>query len=89
MGLVCLLSPPAGSVSHEESIGPEVVGQAVRVLETINAATQDFELNLSTHLIGGSAIDATGQSLPDSTLKACKEADAILLGTLLTLNQVY
>lgn len=64
-----------------DGIGPEVVGQAVRVLETLNASAQDFELKLEYYDIGGCAIDKTGQSLPDSTLKACKEADAILLGS--------
>ena len=54
--------------------------QAVRVLNTISEASPDIELKLAFHDIGGAAIDATGQNLPDSTLKACKEADAILLG---------
>ena len=61
-------------------IGPEVVGQAVRVLETLNAASDEFELKLSSHDIGGCALDNTGDPLPESTLKACQEADAILLG---------
>lgn len=57
-----------------------MVGQGVRILQTISAAAQDFELTFSEHDIGGCALDKTGQPLPDSSLKACQEADAILLG---------
>jgi len=57
-----------------------VTAQAVRVLETISASSPDLDLQLESHLIGGSAIDVTGSPLPDSTFQACKKADAILLG---------
>lgn len=64
-----------------DGIGPEVVGQAVRVLRVIEERSQGkFAFNLQQHLIGGAAIDATGKPLPDSTFEACKVADAILLG---------
>ncbi|THV08292.1 3-isopropylmalate dehydrogenase [Dendrothele bispora CBS 962.96] len=65
-----------------DGIGPEVVAQAVKVLETVSAASSDFELKLETHLFGGAAIDAYGEPLPPSTLKACQEADAILMGSI-------
>lgn len=42
----------------------------------------DFDLKLESHQFGGNAIDAVGEALPASTLKACKEADAILMGAL-------
>jgi 3-isopropylmalate dehydrogenase len=42
----------------------------------------EFDLKLESHLFGGNAIDAVGEALPESTLKACKEADAILMGAL-------
>ena len=61
-------------------LGPEVVAEAVRVLEVISAASQDIELKLESHEFGGCAIDSTGEPLPASTLKACQEADAILMG---------
>lgn len=64
------------------SLGPEVISEAVRVLEVVSAASPDFELKLESHLFGGCAIDETGQPLPDTTLKACQEADAILMGTM-------
>ena len=60
--------------------GPEVVEQAVRVLNTINTISSEIEFKLSFHDIGGAAIDKSGENLPDTTLKACKEADGILLG---------
>ncbi|KAF7355560.1 3-isopropylmalate dehydrogenase [Mycena sanguinolenta] len=64
-----------------DGIGPEVVAQAVRILETISAASPDFDLKLESHDFGGCAIDSVGDPLPPSTLKACEEADAILMGS--------
>lgn len=61
--------------------GPEVVAEAVRVLQTVSELSPDFELKLESHQFGGCAIDSTGEPLPSSTLKACQEADAILMGT--------
>ena len=62
-----------------DGIGPEVVAQAVKVLE---AAQKKFGFTLTTEeaLMGGIAIDATGSPLPEATLAACKKADAVLLG---------
>ncbi|KIY69730.1 3-isopropylmalate dehydrogenase [Cylindrobasidium torrendii FP15055 ss-10] len=65
-----------------DGIGPEIVAQAKRVLEVVAAASSDFELKLETHNFGGCAIDETGEPLPESTLKACQEADAILMGAI-------
>ncbi|RDX53895.1 3-isopropylmalate dehydrogenase [Lentinus brumalis] len=65
-----------------DGIGPEVVAEAVRVLETVSAASQEIEIKLETHQFGGAAIEAVGEPLPASTLKACQEADAILLGAI-------
>ncbi|KAG6903420.1 3-isopropylmalate dehydrogenase [Termitomyces sp. Mi166 len=69
-------------VLHGDGIGPEIVEQATRVLEVVSEASSDFKLNLVPHLFGGCAIDATGEPLPPSTLQACKEADAILMGAI-------
>ena len=61
-----------------------MVAQAVRVLEAVaEKAAGAFHLDLETHLIGGAAIDATGNPLPDATLQAAKSADAILMGTMI------
>jgi 3-isopropylmalate dehydrogenase len=62
-------------------LGPEVVTEAVKVLEAISAGSSDIEINLEKHLFGGCAIDEVGEALPASTLQACKEADAILMGS--------
>ncbi|EJD53960.1 3-isopropylmalate dehydrogenase [Auricularia subglabra TFB-10046 SS5] len=64
-----------------DGIGPEVVGEAVRVLETISAGSSSARFEFTTCDIGGCAIDKHGSPLPDSTLEACKSADAILLGS--------
>lgn len=62
-----------------DGIGPEVVSAAVRVLEAIG---QRFghTFKFTEHLIGGCAIDQTGNPLPEATLEACRTADAVLLG---------
>ena len=62
-----------------DGIGPEVIAEAAQLLETVaDAYGAKFELNNA--LIGGAAIDATGNPLPDETLSACREADAVVLG---------
>ena len=62
-----------------DGIGPEVMDQAVKVLEK-TAGIFGFGLQTTTKLIGGAAIDATGGPLPEDTVAACKAADAVLLG---------
>jgi len=62
-----------------DGVGPEVVAEARQVLEAIAARFKhDFEFE--SHLIGGIAIDETGEPLPAATLAACRNADAVLLG---------
>ncbi|POY70768.1 hypothetical protein BMF94_6178 [Rhodotorula taiwanensis] len=62
-----------------DGIGPEVTKQAVRVLETFSQHS-DIKFTVEEHDFGGIAIDNHQNPLPDSTLEACKQADAILLG---------
>jgi 3-isopropylmalate dehydrogenase len=62
-----------------DGIGPEVAHEGVRTLEAI-ATRFKHEFAFETHLIGGAAIDATGSPLPETTLSACRAADAVLLG---------
>ncbi|BBB47209.1 3-isopropylmalate dehydrogenase [Pelolinea submarina] len=62
-----------------DGIGPEVVGQAVRVL-TAAAQAEGANLNFNEQLIGGCSIDKFGTALTDETLAACQAADAVLLG---------
>lgn len=62
-----------------DGIGPEVVGEAVKVMEAI-AAKYGHKFNYTDVLLGGCAIDAVGKSYPDGTAEACKACDAVLLG---------
>ena len=62
-----------------DGIGPEVVAQAVAVLRTVATAC-GHRFAFQEALLGGCAIDATGQPLPPATLELCRRADAILLG---------
>jgi 3-isopropylmalate dehydrogenase len=62
-----------------DGIGPDVVAEGVRVLKAI-AAKFNHQFEFEEHLIGGCAIDATGNALSDETLAACRAADAVLLG---------
>ncbi|WP_337243895.1 3-isopropylmalate dehydrogenase [Luteimonas sp. gir] len=62
-----------------DGIGPEVTAAAVDVLQAV-AHRFGHRFTLHEHLIGGAAIDATGQPLPDATLAAARDADAVLLG---------
>lgn len=62
-----------------DGIGPEIVEQAVMVLDTV-AAKFGHTVEYTEALIGGVAIDATGNPLPDETVAKCKAADAVLLG---------
>jgi 3-isopropylmalate dehydrogenase len=62
-----------------DGIGPEIVAEAVKVLDVVGKKF-GLEFAYSQALIGGAAIDATGVPLPAQTLVACKAADAVLLG---------
>ncbi|OOR99202.1 3-isopropylmalate dehydrogenase [Haemophilus paracuniculus] len=63
-----------------DGIGPEIMAQAIKVLD-VAQQKYGFKLNYAHHDIGGIAIDNHGKALPDSTLKGCEEADAILFGS--------
>lgn len=63
-----------------DGIGPEVMDQALRVLDTVSAQFS-LEISATTHLVGGAAIDDGGHPLPQDTLAACEKADAILFGS--------
>ncbi len=62
-----------------DGIGPEVVAEAVRVLRYV-AERYGHVFTFEEAIIGGCAIDAVGNPLPDSTLATCETADAVLLG---------
>jgi 3-isopropylmalate dehydrogenase len=62
-----------------DGIGPDITAQALRVLDAV-AAQCGFSVQTTQALIGGAAIDATGEPLPEKTITQCKESDAVLLG---------
>jgi len=58
-----------------DGIGPEIVAQAVKVLNALN-----LDITMTEAPIGGAGYEAAGDPLPDATLKLAKESDAVLLG---------
>ncbi len=62
-----------------DGIGPEVTAEGIKVLQAIGSRFgHDFYLHYG--LMGGVAIDETGEALPNDTLKMCQSAQAVLLG---------
>ncbi len=62
-----------------DGIGPEVVAEGVKVLKAV-AQKFGHTFHFFEALIGGIAIDETGNPLPEETLTACRASDAVLLG---------
>lgn len=62
-----------------DGIGPEIVAQARQVLDAIGRK-YGHSFEYQECMIGGNAIDATGDPLPQETIDACRGSDAILLG---------
>ena len=67
------------TVLKGDGIGPEIVDQATKVLDRA-ADKFGFTVTYQRALLGGEAIDATGNPLPQETIDACKASDAVLLG---------
>jgi 3-isopropylmalate dehydrogenase len=64
-----------------DGIGPEIMAVAVSVLKTVGPQF-NLQFEFQEALIGGSAIDATGNPLPEATLTTCKASDAVLLAAI-------
>ena len=64
-----------------DGIGPEVIAEAVKVLQAVGE-NYGHEFHLRQGLIGGIAIDTLGTALNEETVNMCKQSDAILLGAL-------
>lgn len=62
-----------------DGIGPEVVNEAVKVLNKIGDKF-NHKFNFTEVLAGGIAIDKTGNPLPQETINICKKSDSVLLG---------
>ncbi|MCD6024045.1 MAG: 3-isopropylmalate dehydrogenase [Fibrobacteria bacterium] len=70
----------SAAVLAGDGIGPEVMEQALRVLDAVSKM-HGFEMDLRPADVGGIAIDNHGEALPPATLKACEESQAILFGS--------
>ena len=62
-----------------DGIGPEVCNEAIKVINHLNDVYK-LDILIEESVVGGSAYEEFGNPLPEDTLKAAKEADAILLG---------
>ena len=62
-----------------DGIGPEVCNEAIKVINHLNDIYK-LDILIEEFAVGGSAYEEFGNPLPEDTLKAAKEADAILLG---------
>ena len=69
------------AVIKGDGIGPEIVDEAIKVLDAVSA-NEDFELSYEDYLMGGCAYDVMGVPLPEETIEGCKKADAILFGAI-------
>lgn len=67
------------TVLRGDGIGPEIVNEAVKVLNKVSEKF-NFGVEYTDALIGGCAIDAVGEPLPQDTIDKCKASDAVLLG---------
>jgi len=64
-----------------DGIGPEIIDEAIKVLDAVSVA-QGFTLKYEEMLLGGAAIDETGVPLPEETIQGVKKCDAVLFGAI-------
>jgi len=64
-----------------DGVGPEVVAEAVKVLLALEKPYPNLRFVFSEHPVGAACYQETGEDLPQSTLDACRSADAILFGS--------
>ncbi len=69
------------AVIKGDGIGPEIVNEAIKVLDKV-AAKYNHTFNYTDVLMGGCSIDATGVPLTDEAIEVCKASDAVLLGSI-------
>ncbi|MGM0417369.1 MAG: 3-isopropylmalate dehydrogenase [Thermodesulfobacteriota bacterium] len=63
-----------------DGIGPEVMAEAVKVLEAASKKF-GFEIETTEAAVGGAAIDQFGEALPEKTIEVCNNSDAVLFGS--------
>jgi 3-isopropylmalate dehydrogenase len=64
-----------------DGIGPEIVDEAIKVLDAV-APVEKINFEYDEFLLGGAAIDATGVPLPEETIQGVKKVDAVLFGAI-------
>lgn len=64
-----------------DGIGPEIVNEAMKVLDAV-ANKYGHKMNYTQLLLGGASIDATGKPLTDETIAKAKEQQAVLMGSI-------
>lgn len=69
------------AVIKGDGIGPEIVDQAVRVLDAV-AEKSGHQFTYEQILMGGASIDAYGKPLTDETLEIAGKSDAVLMGSI-------
>lgn len=69
------------AVIKGDGIGPEIVSEAMKVLERV-AQKYGHTFNYEQLLMGGCSIDANGVPLTDETIERCKASDAVLMGSI-------
>ncbi len=69
------------SIIKGDGIGPEIVDEAIKVLDTVSYSC-GFTLEYKEYLMGGIAIDMTGEPLPEETISGVLNCDACLFGSI-------
>ena len=69
------------AVIKGDGIGPEIVDEAIKVLDAV-AVAENISFNYKEYLLGGAAIDETGVPLPETTVSGVKSSDAVLFGAI-------
>ncbi|MCW8955217.1 MAG: isocitrate/isopropylmalate family dehydrogenase, partial [Sulfurimonas sp.] len=64
-----------------DGIGPEIIDEAVKVLDSVSSCF-DFDFEYTEALMGGCAYDITGDPLPQETINAALNSDAVLFGAI-------
>lgn len=69
------------SIIKGDGIGPEIVDEAIKILDAVSYM-YDFTLSYDEYLMGGAAIDVTGEPLPKETVTGVLNSDACLFGAI-------
>jgi 3-isopropylmalate dehydrogenase len=65
-----------------DGVGPEVMTEAVKVLQATAARLDDVRFDLAEHAVGAAEYLRHGEPLPEPVFEACRAADAVLLGAM-------